>query len=462
MDIIAGLENLELVQFARGPVSLVRKQRLAVIIGDRIVRDARSPAHQKNTASNGTESPEVDYHLETTPINDGDFVLDKTLAMPDAEIANLEDLDLLNPDFDFGEFLLTSQTNDGKAFPSSPTMEWSPLDSQQSTTNKQLSLSIPLSLPYTPRSLIQRPETRAGTQRIANLMFHTLKSYPQMMLRPDTLPPFIHPAWVSDGVFDNDHMEPLNNCISLVHMVNSRVRGSRKLFWRNVRMECERLCEEYPRMKKWELLAAMQALAIYIIMRLDEGETEYNNFDLLLCKTVILISRQHNLHLDSRDSNPESKWQKWIYTESNRRLCIIYKIINMLIYFEPSGDCDSRETGLVLAPLPARKQLWEANDEIAWKMEADKDIQQGPRTATTESRCSSSPPAFGLATNGELVSLDMRQGQNFCSRAAVSLRTQQTLLDGGKSSKGRANWEDWCAGMDGLGGLVMLAASLLQ
>jgi hypothetical protein len=134
----------------------------------------------------------------------------------------------------------------------------------------------------------------------------------------------------------------------------------------------------------------------------------------------------------------------------------------MLIYFEPSGDCDSRETGLVLAPLPARKQLWEANDEIAWKMEADKDIQQGPRTATTESRCSSSPPAFGLATNGELVSLDMRQGQNFCSRAAVSLRTQQTLLDGGKSSKGRANWEDWCAGMDGLGGLVMLAASLLQ
>lgn len=41
-------------------------------------------------------------------------------------------------------------------------------------------------------------------------------------------------------------------------------------------------------MKKWELLAAMQALAIYIIMRLDEGETEYNNFDLLLCKTVIV------------------------------------------------------------------------------------------------------------------------------------------------------------------------------
>ena len=136
----------------------------------------------------------------------------------------------------------------------------------------------------------------------------------------------------------------------------------------------------------------------------------------------------------------------------------------MLIYFEPSGDCDSRETGLVLAPLPARKQLWEANDEITWKMETDRDTQPGPRTDTIESQCSSSPPAFGLATNGELVSLDVRQGQNFCRSATMSLRTQQSLIHGGKSSssKGKANWEDWCAGMDGLGGLVMLAASLLH
>jgi hypothetical protein len=29
-----------------------------------------------------------------------------------------------------------------------------------------------------------------------------------------------------------------------VHMISSGVQGSRKLFWKNVRMECERLCEE--------------------------------------------------------------------------------------------------------------------------------------------------------------------------------------------------------------------------
>jgi hypothetical protein len=37
---------------------------------------------------------------------------------------------------------------------------------------------------------------------------------------------------------------------------------------------------------KWELLAAMQALAVYLILRLDEGETEHNGLDSLLAASV--------------------------------------------------------------------------------------------------------------------------------------------------------------------------------
>lgn len=36
----------------------------------------------------------------------------------------------------------------------------------------------------------------------------------------------------------------------------------------------------------WELLVAMQGLAIYIIIRLDDGETEYSGFDSLLIVAV--------------------------------------------------------------------------------------------------------------------------------------------------------------------------------
>lgn len=49
-------------------------------------------------------------------------------------------------------------------------------------------------------------------------------------------------------------------------------------------------------LNKWELLAAMQALSIYIIIRLDEGETDHNNFESLLIATVI-VSLTLNLPL---------------------------------------------------------------------------------------------------------------------------------------------------------------------
>lgn len=134
----------------------------------------------------------------------------------------------------------------------------------------------------------------------------------------------------------------------------------------------------------------------------------------------------------------------------------------MLIYFEPAGTCDSHETGLVLAPLPAKKQLWEASDEIAWKMESDRDSKHSTRTDTTE--IFSSSTVFGLTANGELVRLDLEAGQHYCNNDAVLLSKQQSFFNGEGPSPSRvkANWEDWCAGMDGLGGLVMLAASLLE
>lgn len=39
-------------------------------------------------------------------------------------------------------------------------------------------------------------------------------------------------------------------------------------------------------MSPTELLAAMQALSVYILIRLREGETEHNNLDSLLIRTV--------------------------------------------------------------------------------------------------------------------------------------------------------------------------------
>ncbi|KFY91853.1 hypothetical protein V498_05290, partial [Pseudogymnoascus sp. VKM F-4517 (FW-2822)] len=260
-----------------------------------------------------------------------------------------------------------------------------------------------------------------------------------------SLPPFIHPRLISSEA-ENNHMEPLTNCICLVHMISSGIRGSRKLFWKNVQMECERMCEESSKLNKWGLLAGMQALSIYILMRLDEGETEENNLDSLLLATVTVLSKRFS-HVDItrstqqplRSADSDIMWEDWLFEESRRRLCVIYQVVNMLVYFEPADLCDL-QNDLILAPLPAKKQLWEAGDKFMWKVESEKE----PWAQND----------FGLATNGDLVKLD--KGHIHCSGDVMPYQPSDPRL------RSTANWEEWCLGMDGLGGLVMLAASLIM
>ncbi len=96
---------------------------------------------------------------------------------------------------------------------------------------------------------------------------------------------------------------------------------------------------------------------------------------------------------------------------------------------------------LILAPLPAKKQLWEAGDELVWKAEMEREV--GVQTA------------FGLAANGELVKVD--EEHLHCSDMVLLDQS----LESRTPSRSTANWEEWCSGMDGFGGLVMLAASLI-
>ncbi|KAK4125685.1 hypothetical protein N657DRAFT_568401 [Parathielavia appendiculata] len=266
-----------------------------------------------------------------------------------------------------------------------------------------------------------------------------------MMLRHTTLPPFIHPRLLFSPIADNDDdLEPLHNCISLMHMLNSRVAGSRKLFWRNVRMECERFCAENSTWNRWKWLAALQALCVYLILRLDEGQTEHNNFDYLMVAAVAAISS----HLNTPEMTPSSNgreltWKDWIFEESRRRLCVIYQILNLLVFFEPANMCSLHESQLLLAPLPAKRPLWEAADEASWRAESEKDAE--------------AQVDFGLATSGELVKL--QNGLLVDCHAPMEVARPGDA--GGSSAWSAARWDEWSAGMDGFGGLVMLAASML-
>lgn len=122
------------------------------------------------------------------------------------------------------------------------------------------------------------------------------------------------------------------------------------------------------------------------------------------------------------------------------RLCVIYRVANLIVFFEPAKLCNL-QPDLFLAPLPHKKQLWEASDERSWKLES---------TTSTEFHTS-----LGIAITGELV--EVEEGRLY--------KSDQPLIDaplnGSNASRRTASWEDWCSTMDNLGSLVLLAASLM-
>jgi hypothetical protein len=130
----------------------------------------------------------------------------------------------------------------------------------------------------------------------------------------------------------------------------------------------------------------------------------------------------------------ERDWKDWLYEESRRRMAVLYRVVNMLVYFDPAKMCNL-PPDLVLAPLPAKKELWDASDEWTWNAEIKKDS-----IARTD---------FGLTKSWELIKL----GYDGNGKTLV-----HTAITSTSPLRKSASWEDWCSGMDGFGSLVMLAA----
>lgn len=149
------------------------------------------------------------------------------------------------------------------------------------------------------------PVSRHASQFITRI----LGSYPKMMLRRTSLPPFIHPFSYRQSDTANPSLpEPLAICMSIASMFAVRTSESSNFLWRTIKTEQQRLtkevrsprkfipnmprqddisaklltCTEYQMhlFTKEETLAAIQATIIYIIMRVVDYKTTCTDLDL--------------------------------------------------------------------------------------------------------------------------------------------------------------------------------------
>jgi hypothetical protein len=104
----------------------------------------------------------------------------------------------------------------------------------------------PPSLPLIPdcsmRSIGPRSLGKRSSQIGAAFLPCMLASYPAMMLRKETFPPFIHCVRGSESRHSNKSLpESLVNCMTIAQMFVTRGKETSKFMWRTIRMEQERI-----------------------------------------------------------------------------------------------------------------------------------------------------------------------------------------------------------------------------
>ncbi|EED21996.1 conserved hypothetical protein [Talaromyces stipitatus ATCC 10500] len=188
-----------------------------------------------------------------------------------------------------------------------------------------------------------------------------LRSYPRMMLSASRngMPPFVHSYHLSYDCADNTSLpEPLARCAGIVAMWSVKSKHNSMHIWKAIRSEQERLLQESSVYNDWDALAALQAMCVYVILRVLEKDEDIIDFDIPLIHTVLRVGRRVG-ELDTR------------HYESIRRTMFIIFIVMSL--FDASAGLDYKACGcaeyLSSLALPSTKGMWNSRTGTEWEQE---------------------------------------------------------------------------------------------
>ncbi|KAF2137752.1 uncharacterized protein K452DRAFT_98095 [Aplosporella prunicola CBS 121167] len=210
-------------------------------------------------------------------------------------------------------------------------------------------------------------------QYSATIVMQALQSFPRMMLRRPTFPPFIHPHW---HYAKSPLPESLTNCMGIAHVFVSTSIETRPFLWQTIEREQQRFLTKVDQMPKEDLLAAVQAQVIYIIMKVvinDPQQSAESNLQMLLtfqtlCERLMKLLQEP--FCLSEQISLSSTWEEWILAESRRRTACVWFLISRLVSVRTGIPCDAVEQFLAL-PLPSPKVIWETSTRDMWVSEHD-------------------------------------------------------------------------------------------
>ncbi|KAJ2905387.1 hypothetical protein MKZ38_005485 [Zalerion maritima] len=324
--------------------------------------------------------------------------------------------------------------------------------------------------------LYEQPSFSSPNWRISNgcrqFLVSILRTFPRMMMRPDNLPPFVHPlgcglhydkqqVWSIDSCAETASaagfapLNPLAACASVAHLFASRTVNSEEFLWRTIDGEHRRLLDEMSGFSQGETVAAIQAMVIYTEMRfIASGPDGLRTNKLDFIKTMQKLSERFTQlcpgpfspsHIREAASRPS--WEDWILEETRRRITVCCFLTALVL----GGDIRDFMAEPFLLPLPSSKTLWEASlrSREAWEREYDHD-------------------GGSCSISGDQLQDGHRQQLRLYTLGDLTLAKQYAGGSSGPAISGSGNMggngaidhalDSWHAGLDRLG--MMLAAVL--
>ncbi|KAH8596289.1 hypothetical protein B0O99DRAFT_620021 [Bisporella sp. PMI_857] len=301
----------------------------------------------------------LNFHEPTTKgMPNGTLLLDR----PDGRHV----IDGLHANFDPGNLSLAKQNQ--------PWPSWPIRDEYFSALSGLTCLSERSDSDFLARVPISDPVS----QFTATMVMQMLRAFPQMMLRRETLPCFIHGHWYRPtNNTDPTLPEPLVNCMGIAQVFASQNPDSMPFLWRTVKMEQRSFLEKQKQNQftKNELLAAVQAQIMYIIMRvIGNSKLEKDlNLELLVTHQILCDSFRklcNEPFCQDERLYPSSSWEAWIFAESRRRTVLVWFLIAQMVRVKTGVPCDIIN-GFRALPLCSPKSCWEAKTRSVWQSEYD-------------------------------------------------------------------------------------------
>ncbi|CAH0027958.1 unnamed protein product, partial [Clonostachys rhizophaga] len=229
-----------------------------------------------------------------------------------------------------------------------------------------------------------KPFSKLRTSGVDNritteLLLGQLLSYPSMMIGGGRLPPFIFPPCGTGGLAASNKCssnglhkclpESLAICSSLVQSFESRTQGSVEFIWRTILSELERFNHDFQSYSREELLEALQASIVYLLLQAsDTDSVKDHDVNLLIETPGELAKRLHNMceYESNIPIGHSLNRTEWNFRESVRRtICLLYGI-ELLIDVNLSHTDRASCGGYSLVPLPCSRDLWQPLSNEEW------------------------------------------------------------------------------------------------